>query len=76
VLQLDTGIIQLATDGFSVNFNPANMIDLVDPDTLEKTGETIPEGAVYLALFSRYIAGAKERDEARLTMVAAMTPAP
>ena len=39
-------------------------IALRDPDTLELTGETIPVGAIYIALLSDYLNRAVERDQA------------
>lgn len=45
-------------------FDSNSLIELLDTTTLLPTGQTVPEGLVYLALFSKYIKLAKERDNA------------
>lgn len=47
---------------FGTQFNPANVIEILNTETLEPTGATIHEGELYVILFSKYIAAAKERD--------------
>lgn len=46
-------------------FNPSNQIALLNPNTLEPTGQTMTEQEVYIALFSKYIAMAQARDAAQ-----------
>ena len=65
VLQLDSGLVRLGVDGFSVQFDPANEIELINPETMEPIGQTMTEGTIYLALFSKYIAAAQLRDAER-----------
>lgn len=43
----------------SVPFDPAKVYDLLDPETLDSTGETVSGGALYQALFSAALDAAK-----------------
>lgn len=62
VLSIDGEASSVEAGALMASFNPARTIDLLDPETLEPTGQTTTEGAVYLALFSKYIATARKRD--------------
>jgi hypothetical protein len=43
-------------------YTPDGIIPLVNPDTLEPTGEETTQGFLYVALFSAYLQAAMERD--------------
>lgn len=75
VIEIDGKVTQVGMDNCSIMFNPANMVELVDPDTLEPTGDSVPEGYVYLVLFSKYLATAKARDVQREEMLSAYNAA-
>jgi hypothetical protein len=45
-------------------YEPDAEIALIDPATGQPSGQTVKESLVYLALFSRYMAAAKARDDA------------
>jgi hypothetical protein len=63
VVQIDSNMIaRVGTDIMMDRYDPVCMIDLIDPTTLLPTGTQISEGAVYLALFSKYMAIARARD--------------
>jgi hypothetical protein len=47
-----------------VPYEPDADIALIDPATGQPSGQTIKQSVVYLALFSRYMAAAKARDDA------------
>lgn len=65
VVEIIDGKEKLSASGnIFCDFNPSNVIELVDPETLLPTGQTVLEYDVYLALFSRYLQAAKVRDEA------------
>ena len=72
VILIGTDVVAVGNDNLYATFNPSAMIDLIDPTTLEPTGQQVPEGMVYLALFSRYMACARERD----TKAEALIPIP
>ena len=44
------------------NFEPDALIPLLDPETGQPTGNTMPQKLVYQALYSLYVKTAKERD--------------
>lgn len=46
-------------------FDPAGEIVLLDPETGQPTGETMPQAALYQALYSLYMQYATERDGAQ-----------
>lgn len=46
-------------------FDPAGEIVLLDPETGQPTGETMPQAALYQALYSLYMQCATERDGAQ-----------
>lgn len=50
--------------GVFCSFDPSRIVPLVDPVTLEPTGDSISMGACYMALFSLYINLARARDAA------------
>lgn len=67
VLRLNDGRVQSL--GLSGNVSSelgdmAEVINLVDPDTLQLTGSQTTVGSVYVALVSHYMALAQERDAA------------
>lgn len=43
-------------------YDPTQSIDIIDPETLLPTGNTIMMAEIYVLLFSAYLAAAKERD--------------
>jgi hypothetical protein len=45
-------------------FDPAAEIPLINPVTLEPTGETMPQSVAYVLLFSLYVQLAQARDAA------------
>lgn len=45
-------------------FDPSGVIALLDPETGQPTGETMPQAALYQALYSLYMQCATERDGA------------
>lgn len=47
-----------------INFDPVQTIPLLNPTTLEPTGQTATHAQVYGALFAAYMAAAKMQDEA------------
>lgn len=63
IIALNDGNIQKPIGSFGYQIDPTGEIDLVDMETLEKTGETINVALVHQALFSDYINRAKARDE-------------
>lgn len=65
--------VTLATSALTSGFDTNAMIELLDPETMQPTGQTMSEGAVYLALFSKYMAEAKKRDD---VLAATNTTAP
>lgn len=62
VVLIDGKYNTLGTDTISAAYDPAAVIELVDPETLEPLGKTVSEQEIYLCLFSKYIAAAKARD--------------
>lgn len=46
-------------------FDPSGVIALLDPETGQPTGETMPQAALYQALYSLYMQCATERDGAQ-----------
>lgn len=49
-------------DFLSLDYDPEAMVQLLDPDTLQPTGEVVPQKLAYAILLSAYIHTAKERD--------------
>ena len=49
-----------------VSFNPAMLIELIDPTTGQQTGQTITFADVYAILYSAYIKQATIRDSANV----------
>lgn len=67
VLRLPDGSVQslgLAGNVASPLADMAEVIDMIDPETLLPTGQTSTVGAVFLALVSHYMKLAKARDAA------------
>lgn len=62
ILALDTGNIQRLVGQISCTIDPESSIALRDLDTGEPTGETVPVGLIYQALYSDYLTRAFERD--------------
>lgn len=60
----DTGGVLRSTpaEGVFCDFDPKALIPLVDPDTLEPTGDTISMAGCYLAILSLYMSLAGARD--------------
>lgn len=53
-----------SAQGLSFDFDPSEVIPLLDPQTGLATGSTTTGGDVYVALYSLYIKRATERDAA------------
>jgi hypothetical protein len=66
----------------SAVFNPADEIQLLDPQSLQPTGQTMSKALIYQALFSEYLATAAKAEadaaaaEAARAALAAVTPPP
>jgi hypothetical protein len=62
----DLGGVVVHTDveNLSDDYSQNREIALLDPETFEPSGQTISEGLIYLALFSKYMALAAARDAA------------
>jgi hypothetical protein len=52
----------LPAEGVAAPFVPSAMIDLIDPDTLQPMGVSMPQSVAHAVLFSLYIKLARERD--------------
>jgi len=53
-----------ADSGYCNTYYTADkLIELINPETGETTGETITQGKVYQAIYSLYLAAAKARDQ-------------
>jgi hypothetical protein len=78
IVVLDGRIIKNQSGTVFADYIPDYLINLRDPATGEKTGNTIPESLVYQALYSLYLDMAENRDAQPDTGRAAadMTPAP
>ena len=63
--QLGDEVVVKDVGNLSVVFDPAAVIDLVDPATGLPTGQTMTHGDVYVALHSLYLQLATERDAAQ-----------
>jgi hypothetical protein len=63
IISLPGADIQRPMVPLSAVFDPTKEIPLVNPNTGELTGESISEMDVYIILFSKYMALAKERDD-------------
>ena len=61
--------IPLNESSLSIAFNPAAIIDVYNPVTLEKTGQTFTHADLYGMLFSAYMTVAKARDAANTLSV-------
>lgn len=64
VLAIDGREIKRHTDSLSLPFDPARPIPLRDPTTGELTGQASTYGAVYVLIYSAYMAAAEARDAA------------
>ena len=65
VINLDNGKrIKQVVGNLCYQIDPAGIIELRDPETLQLTGETIPVATVHQALLSDYINRAAIRDSA------------
>lgn len=62
VAQFNDTIIKSDSGYVSAYYSPNGLIELRDPATGEKTGETIVQSKVYQALYSLYLAAAEDRD--------------
>jgi hypothetical protein len=56
------GRTSLPAGGVSAAFDPAAMVELIDPETLLPMGAEVPQQMVYLIIFSMYMSLARERD--------------
>lgn len=45
-------------------FQEDRVVPIINPETLEQTGQTMTQGEIYIALFSVYMQAAQLRDEA------------
>lgn len=64
VTTIGTRVVHEPQGFMQIAFNPATVVPLVNPDTLELTGESTTMGNLYLGVFSAYIATARARDSA------------
>jgi hypothetical protein len=65
VTEKDGDVVELkGVGGISMEFDPDALIELRDPANGEKTGATMPQGLIYMALYSAYMAEAEKRDTA------------
>lgn len=71
VIDMGDSNLVVGSSFFDTIFDPTKEFPVLDTDNLEPTGETSSEGALYVLLFSKYIAAAKERDEKILADAAA-----
>lgn len=62
VIQLADKIVQADAGFLSSTYDSAAIINLRDPNTGERTGNTVPQALVYQALYSLYIDLAELRD--------------
>lgn len=63
VTVLDNGrSMSVDVGNLSSTFDPADIIELLDPETGEMTGGTMTQGQVFQALYSFYMKLATERD--------------
>ena len=78
VVQVDNNTFKSDSGYVTTNFLSDQVIELLNPQTGEKTGETIQQSKVYQAIYSMYIAAAQARDlaAAQASDLAAATPPP
>lgn len=57
-------------------FDPEGLIDIYDPDTLQATGQQVPQSDLYGLLFSAYLTAAKARDDAAAAAAQPVEPQP
>lgn len=62
VVTIDSTIMQSNRGFIDKTFDPAALIELRDPSTGDKTGQTITQGELYNILYSLYMNTAIERD--------------
>lgn len=53
-----------AAEGLSFDFDPAEVIPLLDPETGAATGQSITQAEIHRAIYSLYLAKAAARDAA------------
>lgn len=64
VALIDGQLLTLGHSSVSNAFDPAAVIDIYDPATLQKTGQTVTQAELYGLLFSAYLTAATARDAA------------
>lgn len=57
-------IFQQGAGGINLEFNPSEVIQLLNPATGEPLGQTMTQGQIHVALWSLYMKKAAERDAA------------
>jgi hypothetical protein len=62
VVEVDGNVIKSDSGYCSAYFSADKLIELRDPETGEKTGETIQQSKVYQAIYSLYLDAAESRD--------------
>jgi len=62
VVQVDDTVIKSDSGYCSTYFSPDKVLELRDPQTGEKTGETILQSKIYQAIYSLYLDTAENRD--------------
>lgn len=62
-MNVNDEIIGVPKDYILTKFQPENIIELRNPETMEKTGDTITQLDLYTILYSAYIQEALKRDE-------------
>jgi hypothetical protein len=62
VVEVDSTVIKSDSGYCSAYFSPDKLIELRNPQTGEKTGETILQSKVYQAIYSLYLDAAESRD--------------
>jgi hypothetical protein len=67
IVKVDGNIVRSDSGYVPIYYSPDKPIELRDPSTNEKTGETIAQSKVYQALYSLYLDAAENRDVAQAT---------
>jgi len=73
VVQVDDTVIKSDSGYCSTYFSEDKLLELRDPQTGEKTGETIAQSKIYQAIYSLYLDTAENRD-IQLTVPTLPTP--
>ena len=67
VLSINNEVQTINSGAFSVDFNPDNIITLIDTNTGSNTGETITHAKLYQIFYSLYMENALKRDNTQET---------